>query len=857
MKKIKKCKNNKILILVSLIIIFFLSFVIPSVNINNNAYSDDIDDKIERDTQHNDLRSQSLTIDNDYTGVGAAWNLTHYANRTDTDLEASFGNGSYDLVEVPLFSNWQGYKLNATIKDLHDTRNWNNGTFNFGNDDETYAAGENDTNDIYNQYQNWTFYDNDGGGVNTMSGNYLNSSAPDSGGHNCLELRMNGRGPYNSYRYDQGDICMWNSSIKVPRGKVIDSVLQFEANPYHLMDFNSWQLAFSLNNIKIYSIGSFPLKVYGASSWHSFKIPLGIWTNTSNVFSNPINNSVINISISWEYYPHSATYNGFTNGDYQQIFIDNVVLNITAEAMPTNISLKMNHTNYISDTDWGKGTIEIDGNWNGTLHPYVYANFSSDDVWELSNYTIDLKTDLNIFAIRNTPNTDYIESSVAEGVNFEVCNDSLVNWDCFGYVSVPVGYKETEIGLQFPTDVNITWVSEPQNPNINKLSLCDNSTQGLLTIPVNDFSDPPDGFWKFEAVSPNYCEQLKFFNNVSGTWIENDEFLSGDYINITAKITTNSLISDYIQSTQAYLNIRFPNGTIWSVETQEKSPLANGLISFDPILIPPSPPAYEVGEYDAIVSWNNSHSSYGLNETGVIYKKFTVIHNSTLSPDENKYYYEDIIEETTINLRVIFNDKMNNDAIENAHVYVYKFTGGMQNFSEISPGLYFLEFNVSGAPKAGNNTLTIFANSSLFINDKINITIEVIKATTFTADETIISVPWRDNFTIHFNFTEQKTGNGITATPTNNWNGESHTIMTASGEYSITCNTSLYAVNQIHSLIISVDEYGYEQPPDILVKIEITERNTNLDEIYLNQTLGTLIVFPYGDLLNITAKYKD
>ena len=70
-----------------------------------------------------------------------------------------------------------------------DERNWNNGTFNFGDDDGTDAAGENDTNDITNIYQNWTFAKNDTGlGNNYMSGNYKSSV----GGHDCLELRMDG-----------------------------------------------------------------------------------------------------------------------------------------------------------------------------------------------------------------------------------------------------------------------------------------------------------------------------------------------------------------------------------------------------------------------------------------------------------------------------------------------------------------------------------------------------------------------------------------------------------------------------------------------------------------------------------------
>ena len=81
------------------------------------------------------LRIQDLTSDNTYSGIGAPWNVTHWANRTDYDLDVSFTNNSYDLVDIPLGNGWNGFKLNTTIKDLYDTRNWINGTFEYGTDD--------------------------------------------------------------------------------------------------------------------------------------------------------------------------------------------------------------------------------------------------------------------------------------------------------------------------------------------------------------------------------------------------------------------------------------------------------------------------------------------------------------------------------------------------------------------------------------------------------------------------------------------------------------------------------------------------------------------------------------------------
>jgi len=124
----------------------------------------------------------------------------------------------------------------------------------------------------------------------------------------------------------------------------------------------------------------------------------------------------------------------------------------------------------------------------------------------LGGYTINLETDLNLFARKDIPETNYETNAGSIGTSFSVVNDSVVNWELYTYFSVPTGYEENEMKLVFPLDVNITWVSEPQDPSTNRLAECDNSTQGVLIIPVNTISSTPDGFWKFEAISPNYCE---------------------------------------------------------------------------------------------------------------------------------------------------------------------------------------------------------------------------------------------------------------------------------------------------------------------------------------------------------------
>ena len=139
---------------------------------------------------------------------------------------------------------------------------------------------------------------------------------------------------------------------------------------------------------------------------------------------------------------------------------------------------------------------------------------------------------------------------------------------------------------------------------------------------------------------------------------------------------------------------------------------------------------------------------------------------------------------------------------------------------------------VIGAGGAGNNTITIYANSTQFVNNQINITLFVIKNTVLSANATILTVPWKQNFSIQFNYTEQSSGVGIDEAPTNDWLGEVNTIQVAQGQYIITCNTSLYDVNKLHSLLIDVSKSGYISQ-SILTKIEVIERSSFIDDIFI------------------------
>ncbi len=708
----KKNVKKKI-VLFPILLIFLINLMPFNANLSNNK-----NQTLAGDLEH--IKNQDLSFDNSLTGIGAPWNVTHWANASLENFELSFENNSYDLVDIPVGNGWEGHKINATISDLSDTRNWINGTFNAGPDDNNDTCPENDSDFL----SNWTYgFTDASGNVNVMSGNYFDDSYINSSGHDCLELRINGSGSSN-YGYDGADECWWNTTVEIPRGEVIDSTFKIEFNPIHMLAFSidDFGLVVYLNNERIYKIENTEM----SPGWTTKTLPQIVWTNTSNIFDNPVNNSKIDIRIVLEVVSLSSVIlsSAITNSNYQQLLIDNVQLNVKTAVKPSQINLTLNGTG-ISDIDWGEGYIGLEGSWKGDILSY---NFSNIEKWDLGSYQIELVADINISIIKNDHETLYETNIFSYGTNFVVRNDTEVFWDCWAYTFVPTGFKESEIRISFPTDLNITRVSEPLSPLENKLDQCINSTQGLLIIPVPDVSLASYGFWKFEGISPNYCDSIMIFKNTTiipsaNDWISENTFISGDYINITAKITNSPLLSGYINQTKANLKIRFPNGTIWNAQSLFVSPNSSGYVHFNYFQIPIAPPNYEAGVYQAIISWNNSYSTYALNESGIIVKEFYVVHNSNLIPDVDNF--GEVLYGSNINIRVSFNDVIDNTPIQNALVYTEDFNGMKVYFSEISPGYYFLEFETINAT-AGSNVLTIYANSTFYDNKTVNISMYFI-----------------------------------------------------------------------------------------------------------------------------------
>jgi len=470
--KVNRRGKEKIVILSVLLISFLLAPFLNNFNIYNN---------LNEENQKNEelpikyIKTQDLTFDNSYEDTGAPWKVSHWANRTDINLPVSFGNGSSDSVFMDLGSGWEGYQLNATIKDLYDERNWVNGTFQCGSFAGNSPAGNNDSNYVLN----WTFveYDIEGSGdppfENLMTGNYFDDGHADTKGQDCLELNIEGGG--SGKGYDQGDACWWYTDFELPRGEVIDGDIKFAVFPETFNGYgNHFVFQVLINDVNVYTRGLLALVEESGNltdgDWLNAIIPLDTYLDDPQVF--PKNVKDMNIKLKFKRVGETLDTGVYLNN--YRLFVDNVSLNLKAQVNATQIGLRMNNEPVSNSNEWGKGEVSQINTWTTTP---VEVKFDSTEVSpqpEMGGYDVEFKTDVNLFARKMNEDSQYQPNFI--GTSFKVTNDSSVEWESYARVSVPTGYEETNMTIEFPEDVQITWISNAEKPNTNMLQYCDNST---------------------------------------------------------------------------------------------------------------------------------------------------------------------------------------------------------------------------------------------------------------------------------------------------------------------------------------------------------------------------------------------
>jgi len=622
----------------------------------------------------------------DYSNVGTARSVTEYANRTDADqnLQLTYNSTSgtleNDTAEAVLPPGWEGYKLYTFIYNIAENRCW---VLNPG-----FTTTANPWNGITYDGGSWpntitTTYQPDGHGT----------------GNGAVECFIDGYDQGGGwYSYDPQDYARWNQTIALPpRGQVVSASIRFD---YWVWTDSVWGLGLPfqvyamVEGQYVYSIGF-------------DNVPVGeqTWTNTGvQSFSASIIDlsDGLNVQVGLRYTGDSSTQ--FSPDPQPHARFDNVYLYIRAYVRPSDINLTMNGHAVVDD---GFGTGHVTDNQSATpwtTSPVVaHLNWTPSPFPPNPNMDVDvtLTVDTNLFA-RKFSTTLYDQNPSYQGVLFQASSGQNTTWTMYYQLALPSQYWNDHFNFTIPTDWNVTFVSEPQLPTVNKVAQCSGGRlgDGYISIPATAITNSPDGYWCIKAESHNYVvsSELQIWDGL--TWSTTTAVRAGNTTRVRARIldgADNPPAGG--TSTQANVTIYEPDGTtIWYTELVNLD--ASGWVTSSNILINGSTTIG--GVYTIVVFWDNS------TEAGERQTTFTVTHATTLVPRESiiNTFYEDRL----LYPKVRFNDTDKDVWLSPPATVVGNWTTGTITFYWISgTGYYEAEINAMDPGDVGRYTIRVNA----------------------------------------------------------------------------------------------------------------------------------------------------
>ncbi|TFF98937.1 MAG: hypothetical protein EU540_07555 [Promethearchaeota archaeon] len=249
-----------------------------------------------------------------------------------------------------------------------------------------------------------------------------------------------------------------------------------------------------------------------------------------------------------------------------------------------------------------------------------------------------------------------------------------------------------------PVNWIVTELINPYGTNkINDVIATAGYGNTTLTIPNNIVLN---GRWKIVAEAPNYVDEAKIFNEGDPVWQENNVFQLPEKIKINASIDTAN--NPNIGTTNAFLFIYYPNGTLWYQEIASVD--GSGNVQFSELILGETNTSR--GKYSAQIIWNDH--DLNMSQVGFSQFNFVVWHQTSLSAIESNF--EKIAGEPFV-IRINFTDEDLDTFIGFATVFyntsygehgvaVYSGSGIYiidVDTSFLSVGDYFFSFNTSNS----------------------------------------------------------------------------------------------------------------------------------------------------------------
>ncbi len=635
--------------------------------------------------------------------------------------------------------------------------------------------------------------------------------------------------------YDTGDKVWVEQELYINRSEIIWAGINFDYWTYNTWGpyTGNFRIYVSINDTVVYTK---PLSIIEAHQR---------WFNTGMI---PINISAIplpriSIKIGLE-----VVYGSNYGPDIKpMVMIDNFKLYLQTKVSPSQLNLKMDgipvdggigygNCTLVPTAPWTNSPVQVNFTWNPNPPP----NPNLDIV-------VTFTCDTNLFASK-TGETLYTADPSKIGVQLETNHGTNTTWYFQYLVNIPTGYWNHSFSIFHPSDWVFTFVSEPQLPSINKLNECISGTENF-TVPATTITNSPDGYWRFEAISPNYIQiiQPQIFNG--SHWINSSHFRVTNLTRIICHIYNGTGPPPNLESSSINLTIIDPNNQFWYTNT---TPLYNdGWAIFPNLTI--FGDNTTGGLYKISISWNNGQ------EAGYIESNFSIIHSTELVLSRPIDAIED--QTTEINygelllIRIGLNDTDRNQLVKGIDLTLNWTENGipvLKKLNDLETGQYEIVLDTSDLPAISNYTIIINSSSSFFFNATYTLNLIVTAETLLTSPQyPKIVKEWGSIVTIQVEYLRALDEIGINNSLVMvNWTLGPYTVTELGhGIYTIEINLSFAELHE-YLLVINATKANCQfQTLDI--KLEVTPIETELLSDDYPHTSSE-----WGKNLTITINYR-
>ena len=220
----------------------------------------------------------------------------------------------------------------------------------------------------------------------------------------------------------------------------------------------------------------------------------------------------------------------------------------------------------------------------------------------------------------------------------------------------------------------------------------------------------------------------------------------------------------------------------------------------------------------------------------------------------------------SLNISLEYNNESNGAFLSDAVVSINSSLSGISELmNHYGTNNYSIIINTTNFG-LGNNYFTIDAYQKYYEPKSFDITVVVTERDTFIDNiylnqtrQAYIEYPWNDTLDITMSYNDSLSNDFINGANVTLRSGETiiaeFDVQTSLKLYNLTLNTSADLSIGLNPLIIYTKQDNYTIAQAV-ISILVYDIETEL-VVFLNQTRGTSIEFPYGENLNITAIFKQ